>query len=164
MKYLSYSNFRNYIDYSFISPSLKKKPSRSFREGFLLPYNDILLLVAFSTVGGVLYAESLATIVACAAELPGLHVLHGYHVGALLHLEKARLMTIRTLGTRVRVRLAVKNHLAGTLGFELNGLAGRNCESCNGENEHNNSYDCYDKKLLHCEFHLLSSIVWCFIQ
>lgn len=131
---------------------MNKKPPRIFRGGFLTSYDDILFLVALSTAGGVLHAESLGAVVASTAELSGLHILHGHYIAALLHLEKTRLMAISTLEALVGVDLAVKNHLAGALRFEINGLAGWNCESRDGEDEGYNYYDRYDEKLFHYDF------------
>jgi len=137
---------------------MSKKNPTEFPWGFLLLYDDILFLVALSTVGGILHAESLGAVVASTAVLAFHHFLHGHHVGAFLHLEKARLMAISALEALVGVNLAVKNHLCRALGFELNGLAGGNCERRDGENECYNCYDRYDEKLFHYEFHLLSSL------
>ena len=87
--------------------------------------------MALCTAGCILGAESLGAVVAAAAVLAGLHVLHGDDVGALLHLEQTGLMAIRALESLVGVCLAVKHDLAGALAVVLNRLAGRDCESRN---------------------------------
>ena len=97
------------------------------REGFYI-YNDILFLVALCTVGCILRAEGLGTVVACTAELTIIDVLHRDGVRTLLHLEDCR-VALCTLETFVSMDFAVKHNLACTLTVEFNGLAGRDCES-----------------------------------
>jgi len=107
------------------------------REGLHI-YKDILFLVTLGTGCLILDAESLGAVVACAAALAGLHVLHGHDVSALLHLEKTGLMAISTLVPFVSVDLAVKHNLSSSLAVEFNRLAGRDCKS---GHRHRERYD-----------------------
>jgi hypothetical protein len=131
-------------------PSNKKAPT-DYREG-LLPDNDILLLVALCTIGCVFRAESLGAVVAGTAVLAGVHVFHGDDVAALLHLEEAGLMAIGALETLVGVDLAVKHDLAGALAFELDRLAGRNCECGHRQGERYDNNECQYEKFFHGGF------------
>jgi hypothetical protein len=72
-----------------------------------------LLLVAFRAVGRVAGLERLFAIVAGAAVLACIHIGHGDLGRALFHLKQLGIgMAVGTFQTLVRMRLAVKRHLA----------------------------------------------------
>ena len=130
---------------------LQKNPHGLLREGFYI-YNDILLLVALCTAGCILRAEGLGAVVAGAAGLTCIHVLHGDGVSTLLHLEETGLMAICTLETFVSMHFAVEHDLASTLTVEFNGFAGRDCEGGNRHRERHNHYEGKYEKFLHVCF------------
>ena len=96
--------------------------------------------MAFRTIGGILSAERLGTVVAGTAELTRVDIIHCNAISALLHLEQARLMAIRTLEAFICVNLAVKYDLAGSFTLKLYGLARRYGEGGTGKNKRNDYY------------------------
>jgi hypothetical protein len=118
----------------------------------LLQNDDILLLMALAAIRRITSLEGLRAVVARTAELAGVDVGHLDYVAALLHLEEAGLMTVSALGALVSMGLAVEHDLALSTAGKLHGLARRDRERGDRQDERNHHYDSQYKEFLHVCF------------
>jgi len=97
----------------------------------------MLRSVALAAGSLILNTKNLGAVVACAAALTALHLLHGNGniPDLLLHFEETG-MTLCALEAFTGMVLSIEYHLAGALRRVLNGPAERNCEGRDFHGEH----------------------------